>query len=155
MRHGSAWRSRSTRRCQVNASAAFWTEWRTSAANTQRAWSSNGPECTSRALDQWAYEHGVELAFIRPGKPIENCFVESFNGRFRDECLNVHWFVGLEDARLRIEDWRLDYNLVRPHSALRDLAPSVFARETGLRSTASTSAPPPARPEQIGASLNS
>ena len=111
----------------------------------------NGPECTSRALDQWAYEHGVELAFIRPGKPIENCFVESFNGRFRDECLNVHWFVGPEDARLRIEDWRLDYNLVRPHSALRDLAPSVFAQEAGLRSTASTSAPPLARPEQIGA----
>lgn len=62
----------------------------------------NGPECTSKALDQWAYEHGVELAFIRPGKPIENCFVESFNGRFRDECLNTHWFVSLHDARRTI-----------------------------------------------------
>ena len=55
----------------------------------------NGPECTSKALDQWAYQHGVTLAFIRPGKPIENCFVESFNGRFRDECLNLHWFLSL------------------------------------------------------------
>ena len=102
----------------------------------------NGPECTSKALDQWAYRRGVELAFIRPGKPIENCFVESFNGRFRDECLNTHWFLGLKDARQTIEAWRLDYNHVRPHGALRGLAPSVFAEVAGLQSTASTSAPP-------------
>ena len=63
----------------------------------------NGPECTSKALDQWAYLHGVELCFIRPGKLIENCFVESFNGRFRDEYLNLHWFLSLTDARQRIE----------------------------------------------------
>ena len=67
----------------------------------------NGPECTSKALDRWAYERGVTLVFIRPGKPIENCFVESFNGRFRDECLNLHWFLSLADARRKIETWRL------------------------------------------------
>lgn len=103
----------------------------------------NGPECTSKALDQWAYERGVELAFIRPGKPIENCFVESFNGRFRDECLNTHWFVSIYDARRKIEAWRVDYNHVRPHSSLGDLTPRAFARGAGLQPTASTSAPPP------------
>lgn len=91
----------------------------------------NGPECTSKALDQWAYERGVELAFIRPGKPIENCFVESFNGKLRDECLNAHWFLTLEDARRRIEDWRVDYNHVRPHTSLGDVPPSEF-RKAGL-----------------------
>lgn len=100
----------------------------------------NGPECTSRALDQWASERGVELAFIRPGKPTQNCFVESFNGKFRDECLNLHWFLGLQDARQRIEHWRLDYNHVRPHSSLGDMAPSEFA-EGGLQPTKSASAP--------------
>lgn len=106
----------------------------------------NGPECTSKALDQWAYEHGVELVFIRPGKPVENCFVESFNGKFRDECLNAHWFLGLEDARRQIETWRLDYNHVRPHSSLGDLPPSEFAKR-GLRPAKPASAPfpPPAR----------
>jgi putative transposase len=103
----------------------------------------NGPEFTGKALDQWAYERGVELAFIRPGKPMENGLVESFNGRFRDECLNLHWFIGLEDARRRIESWRLDYNHVRPHSSLGNAVPSLAAREAGLRSTLSTSAPPP------------
>ena len=108
----------------------------------------NGPECTSKALDQWAYDRGVELAFIRPGKPIENCFVESFNGRFRDECLNVHWFVSLHDARRRIEAWRLDYNHVRPHSSLGNLPPREFARGAGLQPTTSTSAPPFPPPTQ-------
>lgn len=102
----------------------------------------NGPECTSTALDKWAYKHGVDLAFIRPGKPIENCFVESFNGRLRDECLNVHWFVSLEDARHRIEAWRVDYNHVRPHSSLGDVPPKEFAKMAGLQSATPTSAPP-------------
>ena len=66
----------------------------------------NGPEFAGRALDAWAYRHGIRLDFIRPGKPIENCFVESFNGKFRDECLNQHWFVALDDARHEIEKWR-------------------------------------------------
>jgi putative transposase len=103
----------------------------------------NGPECTSKALDQWAYDRGVELAFIRPGKPIENCFVESFNGKFRDECLNLHWFTSMGDARHRIEAWRVDYNHVRPHSALGDLPPKAFASEAGLQPTPSAVAPLP------------
>ena len=87
----------------------------------------NGPEFTSRALDAWAYEVGVELRFIRPGKPVGNAFIESFNGSFRDECLNQHWFTDLKDARRKIEAWRLDYNIVRPHSSLGDLTPHEFA----------------------------
>lgn len=78
----------------------------------------NGPELTSRVLDQWASTMGIELRFITPGKPVENAFVESFNGRLRDECLNEHWFLSLADARQLVEAWRLDYNRARPHSAL-------------------------------------
>ena len=78
----------------------------------------NGPELTSQVLDQWAYQHHVELQFIDPGKPIQNAFIESFNSRFRDECLNAHWFTSLADAQLLIEAWRIDYNQCRPHSAL-------------------------------------
>ncbi len=108
----------------------------------QRIVLDNGPECTSKALDQWAYEHGVELAFIRPGKPVENCFVESFNGKFRDECLNLHWFLGLADARRRIEAWRLDFNQVRPHSTLGDRPPALVAREARLQPAPPASAAP-------------
>lgn len=94
----------------------------------------NGPEFAGRALDAWAYAHGVTLRFIRPGKPIENAFVESFNGKFRDECLNEHWFVSLADAQATIETWRVDYNVVRPHSALDGQTPWQFARaSTGAR----------------------
>lgn len=103
----------------------------------------NGPEFTSKALDQWAYRHGVELVFITPGKPIENAFIESFNGRFRDECLNLHWFANLADARRIIRRWRRDYNHVRPHSSLGYLPPVVFAQGAALRSPKATSAPPP------------
>lgn len=78
----------------------------------------NGPELTSQVLDQWAYNHDVQLQFIDPGKPIQNAFIESFNSRFRDECLNAHWFTSLADAQVLIEAWRLDYNQCRPHSAL-------------------------------------
>ena len=80
----------------------------------------NGPELTSRALDAWAYARGVRLRFIEPGKPTQNAFAESFNGRLRDECLNQHWFLSLADARRIIEAWRVDYNTVRPHSSLRE-----------------------------------
>jgi putative transposase len=86
----------------------------------------NGPEFVSRALDAWAHEHGVKLQFIRPGKPVENAHIESFNGRLREECLNQHAFVSLEDARKRIEAWRTDYNSAHPHSALGLLAPDQF-----------------------------
>jgi putative transposase len=87
----------------------------------------NGPEFTSRALDAWAYDNGVRLHFIQPGKPTQNCFVESFNGKFRDECLNEHWFGDISDARRIIEVWRRDYNEVRPHSSLGNLPPRDFA----------------------------
>ena len=109
----------------------------------QRIVVDNGPEFTSRALDQWAYDNGVELVFIRPGKPVENCFVESFNGKMRDECLNAHWFATLAEARRLIEHWRLDYNHVRPHSSLGGLPPAQFRGEAGLRPSTTTSAPPP------------
>jgi putative transposase len=87
-----------------------------------------GPEFAGRALDQWAFERGVQLHFIEPGKPIQNCFVESFNGRFRDECLNLNWFTSLSDAIDKIEDWRVDYNRHRPHGSLEDLTPEEFAQ---------------------------
>ena len=88
----------------------------------------NGPELTSRTLDQWAYERGVKLRFIQPGKPIQNAFIESFNGRFRDECLNEHWFLTLADAQRITEDWRVDYNRNRPHTSLGNLTPLEFSR---------------------------
>lgn len=87
----------------------------------------NGPEFISRAMDRWAYENGVRLHFIRPGKPTENAFIESFNGRFRDECLDQHWFLGLADARAKVAEWVTDYNEVRPHSSLGGLAPKEYA----------------------------
>lgn len=95
----------------------------------------NGPEFTGKALDAWAYQRGVALHFIRPGKPIENAFVESFNGKFRDECLNENWFTDLGDAKTKIETWRIDYNRIRPHSMLGDLTPAEFAQlNSGLTS---------------------
>lgn len=88
----------------------------------------NGPEFVSVALDRWAWEQKVKLRFIQPGKPNQNCFVESFNGRFRDECLNQHVFHSLAHAKDLIEEWRFDYNHVRPHTSLNDLTPDEFAR---------------------------
>lgn len=87
----------------------------------------NGSEFISKALDKWAYEHQVTLAFSRPGKPTDNAFIESFNGSFRDECLYVHWFLSLEDAKIKTENWRQDYNYFRPHSSLKNLTPHEFA----------------------------
>jgi putative transposase len=100
----------------------------------------NGPEFAGRTLEAWAYAAKVTLCFIRPGKPIENAYVESFNGKFRDECLNEHWFISLADAQAQIEAWRVDYNTVRPHSALHDLTPQQFAE-----SKAGARRPRPAR----------
>jgi putative transposase len=88
----------------------------------------NGPEFTGQALDAWAYQHGVTLDFIDPGKPMQNGHLESFNGKFRDECLNAHWFLSLEDARRIIGEWEEGYNTTRPHSALGDQPPAVYAR---------------------------
>jgi putative transposase len=87
----------------------------------------NGPEFAGKTLDEWAYRKGVRLNFIRPGKPIENAYAESFNGRLRDECLNTNWFMSLRHARDIIEDWRKDYNEVRPHSSLANRTPREYA----------------------------
>jgi len=88
----------------------------------------NGPEFDGQVLDKWAYRRAVQLSFIRPGKPNENAYIESFNGKFRDECLNEHWFLSLAHARKVIEDWRIEYNTERPHSSLRNRTPAEFAK---------------------------
>jgi len=87
-----------------------------------------GPEFISRSLDMWAHFNSVKLDFSRPGKPTDNAFIESFNGRLRDECLNQHWFLSLDEARAVTEAWREDYDRVRPHGALGNQTPSESAR---------------------------
>ena len=96
----------------------------------------NGTEFTSRAVDEWAHRNGVKLDFIRPGKPIENASIESFNARLRQECLNQHWFASLEDAKIKVEAWRIDYNRHRPHTALGNQTPEEFESEWQLSGTA-------------------
>lgn len=83
----------------------------------------NGSEFTSRAVDNWAHRHGVKLDFSRPAKPTDNPFIESFNGKFREECLKQHWFNSIEEARTMIEEWRKEYNLERPHRSLQGQTP--------------------------------
>src|SRR5262245_11976037 len=95
-----------------------------------------GSEFVSRELDLWAYLQGVELDFSRPGKPTDNAFIESLNGKFRAECLNAHWFMSLEDARRKMEDWRRDYNEQRPHSAIGNRRPIELLNRSAV-------APPP------------
>ncbi len=90
----------------------------------------NGSEFISKVMDRWAYERGVELDFSRPGKPTDNAKIESFNGRLRQECLNLHWFLSLDDAKAKIEAWRQYYNETRPHSALQWESPAHFARKS-------------------------
>ena len=97
----------------------------------------NGSEFISKILDKWAYENKVVLDFSRPGKPTGNAFIESFNGSFRDECLNTNWFLSLEDAKNKIEAWRIDYNQFRPHSSLANLTPWEFCQRA-LNSQKST-----------------
>jgi len=94
----------------------------------------NGPEFAGKTLDEWAYRRGIKLNFIRPGKPVENAYAESFIGKLRDECLNENWFSSIREARDIIETWRRDYNEVRPHSSLDNLSPTEFmeAREKTL-----------------------
>ncbi|SHK86550.1 putative transposase [Desulforamulus aeronauticus DSM 10349] len=89
--------------------------------------SDNGPEFAGLTLNQWAYEHRVIQLFIDPGKPMQNSHVESFNGKLRDECLNEHWFRGVSEARRIIEEWRHEYNTVRPHSGLSNKTPVEYA----------------------------
>lgn len=88
----------------------------------------NGPEFISKDLDLWAYTKGVRLEFSRPGKPTDNAYIESFNSRFRQECLNQHWFLSLEDAKMKINEWWQEYNESRPHSSLGYISPRDFAQ---------------------------
>ncbi len=89
----------------------------------------NGSEFTSLAFDQWAHQRGVHLQFIQPGKPVQNAFAESFNGRLRDECLDETWFWTLAEAQVTIEQWRIEFNTARPHTSLGDRTPSEYADE--------------------------
>lgn len=88
----------------------------------------HGSEFISKSLDKWAYEHGVTMDFSRPGKPTDNPYIESFNGSLRDECLNIHWFLSLEDAQDKLDNWRREYNHERTHSSLNDMTPAEFIR---------------------------
>lgn len=96
----------------------------------------HGTEFMSRALEDWAFARGVQLDFIRPGKPVETAFIESFNGRLRDECLNVHQFTSIADAQAKIDAWRIDYNQRRPHGSLGHLTPDEYARQQRFAVTA-------------------
>jgi putative transposase len=93
-----------------------------------------GSEFMSRELDLWAYQRGVTLDFSRPGKPTDNAFIEAFNGRFRAECLNAHWFMSLADAREKVEDWRKYYNEDRPHGAIGNKPPIMVPNHDGATS---------------------
>jgi putative transposase len=93
----------------------------------------NGSEFTSQMVDLWAYQHQVRIDFSRPGKPTDNAYIESFNGTFRDECLNAHWFESIADARAIVESWREEYNESRPHRALGEVPPAEFARRFRAR----------------------
>ena len=116
----------------------------------------HGTEFTSRALDEWAYRRGVLLDFIRPGKPTENGFIESFNGKLRDECLNEYVFSSLGEARTIVEAWRHDYNHLRPHSSLGYLAPEEFAaRNQGSSAIARTAWPAQALAGAVQGALTS
>jgi putative transposase len=110
----------------------------------------NGPELRGRVLDQWAYEHWVKLQFIAPGKPIQNAFIESFNARLREECFNEHVFLSLDDARRKIECWRIAYNRERPHSSLGNLTPAEFAAKNQMSSAIARTAWPAAEQELAG-----
>ena len=103
-----------------------------------------GSEFVSRDLDLWAYQNNVTLDFSRPGKPTDNAFIESFNGRLRAECLNTHWFLSVADAREKLEDWRRDYNEVRPHGAIGNKPPAALLHCIGATS--------PPMPKQTGKS---
>lgn len=121
----------------------------------KRIQTDNGSEFISKEMDKWAYENQVTMDYSRPGKPTDNPFVESFNGSFRDECLNAHWFLSLEDAVTKIEAWRKDYNEYRPHSSLDDLTPAEFIEKCRQR-TDQNECPPaaPVSDQMISASVN-
>jgi putative transposase len=95
----------------------------------KRIQTDNGSEFIGKEMDRWAYEHGVTMDYSRPGTPTDNPFIESFNGSFRDECLNAHWFLSLEDAQEKVEAWRMEYNSYRPHSSLEGMTPDEFVEK--------------------------
>jgi putative transposase len=107
----------------------------------KRLQTDNGSEFISKDVDRWAYENNVVMDYSRPGKPTDNPFVESFNGSFRDECLNAHWFLSLGDAAEKIEAWRLEYNQYRPHSSLNDLTPAEFIEQCDEKTASLPAAP--------------
>jgi putative transposase len=109
----------------------------------------NGPEFTSRHIVAWCAAKKIELIHIQPGRPMQNGHVESFNGRFRDECLNANWFLNLADARSKIEEWRREYNAERPHSSLDYRTPDEFAKACS-KPTSGIGAIPPGRPSACG-----
>ncbi len=98
----------------------------------------NGPEFTSRAFMAWANAHGIRHILIQPGRPMQNGYIESFNGKFRDECLNEQWFETLQQARTAIAAWRQDYNEVRPHSSCHRMPPASFAEQHRQRTGVAT-----------------
>jgi len=102
----------------------------------------NGPEFVSKALDNYSYQNNIKLEFSRPGKPVDNAFIESFNGSLRDECLNTNWFLSIEDAQLKLEAWRRDYNEYRPHSSLDNMTPDAFARSLSEEQISRMGLPP-------------
>ena len=89
----------------------------------------NGTEFTSKHFDAWAYRAGIQLDFIRPGRPVENSYIESFNGKLRDECLSATWFLSLSEAQEQLDAFRKDYNETRPHSSLGNLPPAVYVQQ--------------------------
>ena len=123
----------------------------------ERIQTDNGSEFISKEMDRWAYDNGVVMNYSRPGKPTDNPFIESFNGSFRDECLNAHWFLSLEDAAEKIEAWRIEYNNFRPHSSLDDMTPAEFIENSSKDGQRSTTLPGASAPDQMifGAPLKS
>ena len=114
----------------------------------------NGPEFTSRHFIVWCEERQITLLHIQPGKPMQNGHVESFNGRFRDECLNHNWFTTLADAKEKIERWRMEYNGERPHSSLAYRTPEEFAKACSELTNRMGFPIPPVRPSQVSGSQN-
>lgn len=115
----------------------------------QRIQTDNGSEFVSKELDKWAYDNQVTMDYSRPGKPTDNPFVESFNGSFRDECLNAHWFLSLEDAAEKIERWRIEYNHFRPHSSLDDMTPAEYVERRLKLKEETVSLPEASVPDQM------
>lgn len=124
---GSVRPSKSITRCRGNGLLALLIGSLESVDFLERSFVTTALSFRGQALDFWAHRHGVALSFIQPGKPVQNAFIESFNGKLRDECLNENYFTSLIDAKTTIEAWRRDYNDTRPHSSLGDLTPTEFA----------------------------